>query len=181
LPATHHSAQPLTIPLLVTPSDGILVHAVEDAVPTGWTVLTISHGGNYDARNRKVKWGPFFDAGQRDPAYTAQPPAITNVSFAFTVQASFDGRNLPSPVSRTVQPTTEDSSALMFTAAQLDVQGPRFTLCGAASTSYVLEVSTNLVSWTPLQTITTDPSGLYVFRPANPGQSARRFYRGRTP
>ena len=41
----------------------------------GWTVLTISHGGNYDANNRKVKWGPFFDAGQRDLAYTAQPSA----------------------------------------------------------------------------------------------------------
>jgi hypothetical protein len=180
LPATHHSAQPLTIPLLVTPSDGIYVHAIEDAVPAGWTVLTISHGGNYDANNRKVKWGPFFDAGQRDLAYTAQPPAATNVSFTFTAQASFDGRNLPNPVSRLVQLTTEGAAMLLFTEARLDAQGPRFTLCGANSTRYVLEVSTNLTTWTALQTITTDAAGLYLFRPANPAQSARRFYRART-
>ena len=181
LPATHHGAQPLAITLLVTPADSIYVHAIEDELPAGWTVLTISHGGNYDEANRKVKWGPFFDAGQRDLTYDVLAPAnTTNGFFAFIAQASFDGVNLSSAVTRSVHLTSEDRAPL-FTAARLDALGPSFTLCGGPARTYVIEVSTNLTTWTTLRTVTTDAAGQYLFRPENPAQSPLGFYRFRTP
>lgn len=63
-----------------------------------------------------------------------------------------------------------------------DAQGPRFVLTGGESSrTYVLEVSTNLTSWSVLQTISTDLNGECVFRPARAASDTKSFYRVRVP
>jgi hypothetical protein len=74
LPAYYVPGVPLPVALAVTPEAMVTVHAVEDGVPPGWTVANVSGSGAFDARNAKVKWGPFFDALPRTLSYQATPP-----------------------------------------------------------------------------------------------------------
>jgi hypothetical protein len=55
------AGQPLQVVIQVTPPANTQVYAVEDTPPAGWAVSGIDNGGQRDAGNGKVKWGPFFD------------------------------------------------------------------------------------------------------------------------
>lgn len=149
---------------------------MEDQTPPGWEVLSISHGGNFDAANRKVKWGPLLDSGERTLSYDIVPNGTAG-QFAFVGTGSFDGINLSITNNRVVTIAT----ILRWASADLNGATPCFVLTGRASGTYVIEVSTNLIQWQALQTISTDANGQYTLRPANPGTSPQRFYRARTP
>ncbi len=73
LPVSTAPDQPFTVTVDITPSPEIFVYAVEDSLPVGWTVGTISDAGNYDAANRLVKWY-FLDNQARTLTYEAIPP-----------------------------------------------------------------------------------------------------------
>jgi hypothetical protein len=66
-------------------------HALEDSPPANWTVSSISNSGTWDAANRKVKWGPFFDTTARTLTYNATPPAGTTGAKTFNGVISIDG------------------------------------------------------------------------------------------
>ena len=48
---------------------------LEYQIPMGWKVTAISHGGAWDQRHRKVKWGPFFENLSRTVSLTVTWPA----------------------------------------------------------------------------------------------------------
>ena len=52
-----------------------LVMGLEYQIPMGWKVTAISHGGAWDHRHRKVKWGPFFENLSRTVSLTVTWPA----------------------------------------------------------------------------------------------------------
>ncbi len=176
MPANGTLQSPFTVTMTARPDSTTSAYAVEDQTPSGWEVLSISHGGAFDAVNRKVKWGPFLDSGERTLSYDIVP-AGTAGQFTFVGTGSFDGVNLSVSGNRVVSIAT----IMRWASASLDGVNPRFVLSGQASRAYVIEVSTNLVQWQTLQTITTDAAGQYTLRPANPATSPRRFYRARTP
>lgn len=91
--ATYAPGQPLQMRIFVQPDSGTSVYAVEDSVPAGWVVSSISHDGAFDAVNNKVKWGPFFDNAARALTYTATPPANASAPVTFAGTVSFDGQN----------------------------------------------------------------------------------------
>ena len=62
LPEFYRPGQLNEVVLDVTPQPGVRVYAVEDQIPTGWSVVAISGGGVYDPVAQKLKWGPFFDS-----------------------------------------------------------------------------------------------------------------------
>jgi len=181
LPPTHAEGQPLPVQIQVTPHENVLVYAVEDAVPAGSVVTRISDGGVFDPVRHKVKWGPFFEAAERELSYTVTP-TFTNGVATFAGAASFDGVELaigPRNVSR----DNLSGGALQFIATQLETTNARFVLRGAPLTNYVIETSTNLVQWETWQTVSTDSAGRYELRPAtmSAGSVSLRFYRARTP
>jgi uncharacterized repeat protein (TIGR03803 family) len=77
------------------------------------------------------------------------------------------------------------SNALLFlntfqlSAPSRSASAFQLELTGAAGASYVLEASTNLVTWTPLITNAT-PSGFLLLTDTNAGNYGQRFYRGTT-
>jgi uncharacterized repeat protein (TIGR03803 family) len=77
------------------------------------------------------------------------------------------------------------SNALLFlntfqlSAPSRNESAFQLELTGAAGASYVLEASTNLVTWTPLSTNPT-PSGFLLLTDTNAGKYGQRFYRGAT-
>ena len=179
MPESTAASAPLTVTITVTPAAGVLAHAVDDQVPTGWEVLGVSHGGVFDATNSRVKWGPFYDDGLRDLSYDIIPAGANSLA-TFNGTASFDGFNVPITGNRTIA-INSGGLPLRWTASLVDAQGPAFLLSGESSSTYVIEVSTNLTLWVPLQTITTDGAGQRLFRPTNPGAAPHRFYRTRNP
>lgn len=176
MPASGTLQSPFTVRVTTRPDPATTAYAVEDQTPPGWEVLSISHGGNFDAANRKVKWGPFLDSGERTLSYDIVPNGTAG-QFTFVGTGSFDGLNLSITGNRVMT----ISSILRWASASLDGANPRFVLSGQASRAYVIEVSTNLIQWQTLQTISTDATGQYTLLPANPATSPRRFYRARTP
>ncbi len=178
LPGFLPPATALPVTVRVVPDEQVLVYAVADRIPAGWLASNISHGGSYDSTNHTVKWGPFFDSGERDLTYNATPGA-TSGDVTFSGVGSFDGVDWPiGPAPRRVV-FGPASDTLRFVAAASGPTGPTFTLAGTPSRRYVLEVSTNLTSWLPLQTNVTDAAGRYLFRPANAAQYPRQFFRAR--
>ena len=90
-PSIYTPESPVEVSIAVTPDPGVMVYAVEDAPPVGWTVSNISHSGAWDDVNKKVKWGLFFDANIRTLTYDATPPAGETGEKTFSGTASFDG------------------------------------------------------------------------------------------
>lgn len=77
--------------ILVTPMVGVSVYAVEDCIPVGWSVSSISDGGRFDRTTRSVKWGPFFDSKIRRLTYIIIPPVNASGMTTFAGVASVDG------------------------------------------------------------------------------------------
>lgn len=92
----------------------IAIHAPEGAsaaaldlhLPRGWKVMEMSDGGQWDAQNRKVKWGPFFsDLSRRvtvSARWISEKPSIRNLRSAgvpdlaaLSGSVSFDGLVYP--------------------------------------------------------------------------------------
>lgn len=118
LPLEYRPSQPLTCTLAAVPIDIALVYGVEDAVPAGWQISAISHGGVFDGLQRRVKWGPFFDttATPRALTYQATPPADAYGRVTFSSTARFD------------QTTVEESASLDNGPSRLTrVLPPRYT------------------------------------------------------
>ena len=83
LPPGYVPGTALTSGIEVKPGANVAVYAVEDTLPSGWTVGAINEGGLFDAATRKVKWGPFLDNQARTLTYEATPPAGTQGSQCF--------------------------------------------------------------------------------------------------
>lgn len=174
LPGNISPGQLIQIGISVTPHEYILNHAVEDQPPAGWEVGAISHGGVYDSVNRKVKWGPFYDNGERQLIYEVTAGASGQGTFQGT--GSFDGLNVSITGSRMLTGGSA-GGPLRWTLSTRDAQGFLFRLSGLPSGAYAIDVSTNLVSWQLVSNITTSTDGTYDFRPAN--ASSRSYYRAR--
>lgn len=178
-PASALPQSRITIILSPKPAAGTFAYAVEDQIPASWDVRGISHGGGFDAISHKVKWGPFLDDSGRDLTYDVVVGS-TPVQTTLVGSGSFDGLNVPITGSRTLTIGTV-AAAVRWTSFGNDATGVFFLLTGELRRSYVIETSSDLIQWQALQTISTDASGQYLLRPANPRTSAYRFYRARVP
>jgi PKD repeat protein len=103
-PNAYTPGGPVKVSIKVTPNGSTRVYAVEDAPPTGWNVSSIDSGGQFDAVNRKVKWGPAFDNQSRTFTYIATPPTNESGAKTFHGLASFDGASVAITGARTLNP-----------------------------------------------------------------------------
>ena len=93
------------IEVTVSPETSILVYAVEETLPSGFTASSISENGVIDTVNQKIKWGPYFDNQTRTFEYTLSPPATYAGSVVIAGYVSVDGQDV----------STQGDSALVFT------------------------------------------------------------------
>jgi hypothetical protein len=94
LPSGYAPGEPLRISLTVNPPPTATAYAVEEQPPTGWIVTNMSHGGEFDVRSGKVKFGPFFDPTPRVLTYVATAPAGDCGWRWFAGVASVDGSSV---------------------------------------------------------------------------------------
>jgi len=81
--------------LEVIPDPDTQAWAVEDTPPDGWVATNINEGGQWDAVNKKVNWGPYMDANSRNFYYDIIPITGAIGGQTFSAIASFDGSNQP--------------------------------------------------------------------------------------
>jgi outer membrane protein assembly factor BamB len=75
LPGAYSPGARMRLKLRATPPPGVTSYAVEDSPPPNWQVSQISDSGFFDLTNRRVRFGPFFDAQARELTYVVTPPA----------------------------------------------------------------------------------------------------------
>jgi uncharacterized delta-60 repeat protein len=148
-PPVFVPGEPITVTITTTPSAEAKAYAVEDQFPATWTVSAISDEGELDAMNGKVKWGPFLDSNPRTLSYQVTPPASGSRIAAFTGVASFDGTSVA------IGGTWQLRAGCRLTAVS-QPRGDRFALTvgGELGRRYVIEASTDLITWTPLAVVT---------------------------
>jgi|GEM_PF-1628498 len=110
LPSNYIAGQLFPVSIQVTPLSNTQVYAVEDVPPAGWAVSAIDNGGQYDASNGKVKWGPFFDNQARTLRYSVTPPQGTTGTRSFAGTLSVNSTNIPICGISTIEPATFHSA-----------------------------------------------------------------------
>ena len=90
LPSYYVPGVSFTLTNTVTPSPGVSVYAVEDALPPGWSANQISDDGTFDPFTHKVKWGLFFDDSPRFLTCVVLPPVNASGSVTFAGVGAFD-------------------------------------------------------------------------------------------
>lgn len=159
------------------PAVNVLSHAVEDSVPPGLGVVKISHGGVFDARNGKVKWGPFYDSVSRTLSYEVIPSSPL-ISLAFGATASFDGADV---TVADVLPRDSDFFPGLRSARairRLPTGEVELTFPGAPGQTYSIETSRDLIEWAELTTVTPNKNEFQFIDGTNRSMN-QRFYRVR--
>ncbi|GEM_PF-2049818 len=93
--ATYSPGLIQLVSLTTAPPSTVTGYLVEDQPPDGWTVGLISHGGQYDARTKRVKFGPFADSQPRQLQYELTPPLRESGTRFFGGNASVGGWTSP--------------------------------------------------------------------------------------
>ncbi len=125
-----------------------------------------------------VKWGPFYDSGERELSYTILPPPTgSSGQISFTGIGSFDGANVTVSGNPSIKLSSQNNPRASLTT--VDPYGPIFQLSGRALTDYVIEASVDLIHWEVLERVSTGAQGSYLFTPRNLDQPEQRYFRAR--
>ncbi len=92
--AEVNPAGPFDVTLTVTPKADVVVLALEEQLPPGWTADNINSGGLIDPNFNKIKWGPVFlnqSTTPRTYTYRAVPSAGARGAVKLSGLAAFDG------------------------------------------------------------------------------------------
>ena len=170
LPARFAPGAKATVVLRAKVLEGMRTYAVEDGPPAGWRVESISAGGTWDAAERRVKWGPYFDRVSRDFSYVVVPDKVT-AGLAFTGRGSHDGLLV----------SMSGARAVPVPGGTLQVAGEfsSWSLTGGPGVRYEVEQSPDLREWSPLTNGVADGAGVFRFGPAMPVDRPQVFVRAR--
>ena len=158
----------------VTTPTGTSAYAVEEQIPSGWSVAEISDGGTFDASSSTIRWGVFYDSASRVFRYTVTPPANISEVGRLRGVASFDGVEHEVAGSDRIL-SMEESNLPKLGQCAREEGGIRVRLQGPAGQVGVLQRSRDLVSWEDV-TLLFLPDGALEYLDKE-GSAAHLFYR----
>lgn len=163
--------EPTTVRLSIRPASQVSAYAAQDKIPAGWKVTQISDGGDFDAVNGQVKWGPFFDNNPRDLSYEILPSSQAEGTVEFVGFVSFDGSNLAIKGQRQARASHRLRSLTRSANGEFHLD-----VSGRVGGKLTVEGSSDLVTWTPVGTI-VNANGKVSFKDAESDRKSLRFYR----
>ena len=172
MPKNYVPTESFTVSLPVQPPTGGFSYAVEDGLPSGWSAINISDGGEFDSVEMKVRWF-FLDDISRTLSYTAVPETNATGLAVFAGAVSFDGLEQTIEGERKLAGASRLSLPVKTTGG-----GVALSVRGEIGAHYVIEGSTDLIAWNVLQTAINVTGILQLAEPAV-GPSGYRFYRAR--
>ena len=149
LPSSFKPGWPVEVRIQVMPSAGNLSYAVEETLPDGWNVSEVNENGLFDSDAGKVRWGPFLDEKSRTLMFDIIPPEVGTGTYAFEGVVSFDGSN------RAITGSTK-TTARYLAARFLEHGSIELTVTGAPGDLFTLEMSSDLVHWSPFTSLQLD-------------------------
>lgn len=171
LPPLFVPGESISVHIAVTPQAGVSVYAAQDQVPAGWVGKNISHGGEFDAINGQVKWGPFFDNTPRELSYEILVAKEVKGSISFMGFASFDGDNVA------VNGERQSKASHRLRGLSRRPNGDfELGVSGGVGGQLIIEGSSDLLTWTPVAT-TVNADGTVSFKDPGADLKSLRFYR----
>lgn len=166
----------LTFSIAVNPPSGTTSYAVEERIPEGWIVQSISDDGEYDSESNSIRWGLFLDATARVLSYVVQAPAGISSIAEFGGVVSFDGTvERIKGLGRVV--AVDGHTQVRLTDCRRDRDGKaHLQVAGGVGQLCVLEASSDLVNWTEVGT-TFLPDGQVEYQDESATTDRRRYYR----
>lgn len=161
-----------TVRYQALPSSGMRTYALEDVPPAGWRVVSVEDGGTYDAVNRKVKWGPYFDRKPRSVGYTVVPDRVV-AGQRFFGRGSYDGLL----VAVTGRRAAVEEPSLVSARVVMDKHPAGWFVWGSPGGRYRVEQSQDLRAWSVLTNGSADGEGRFYFGPALTPESPLNFLR----
>jgi len=162
----------------VIPPANALAWAVEERVPQGWLVASMSDGGVFCRLTGKIKFGLFRDTQARELRYSLTPAADSRFAARFAGVASFDGINHAiTGLTRFVREQDVEPPPPRLIWPR--VSGWNLNLCqfpGEVGTRYRVEASTDLINWIPIESL-LNSDGILDFIDPEASRLDRRFYR----
>ncbi|RLG24467.1 hypothetical protein DRN77_02265, partial [Methanosarcinales archaeon] len=91
LPDSASAGATVTVNLTVDVESGATFYAIDETVPTGWTVTSATSGGDYTAEAGHVKWVVTSGAADTVYSYTVLVPADASGTYTFDGIYMFEG------------------------------------------------------------------------------------------
>jgi hypothetical protein len=176
LPVRITPGTPVTVTVRVTPAQSNAAYAVEEQPPAGWQISNVSDEGVVEAASGTIRWGLFSDNAPRLLTYQVAPPVEAACVKAFAGAASFDGRSVDIIGPEQVFAVGSDAKMAWPGLERLASGEVKLNLNAQAGQSYVIEVSADLVNWTPAATA-VGADELLSFTDSEAKDQPCRFYR----
>lgn len=173
---TLAEGQSFGVTIQIKPAHGVSAQAVEDQIPNGLQVASISHDGVYDEAMRRVRWGPFLDDQPRSLNYTVSNSSLDLAPLRFMGVSSFDGH--AAPVLGMDEPrSAEPDTGLILGSIHTSPDGT-IEISGRAPSgqTVVIEATENFLTWTELGRLTSSET-TFQFRDEVNRKMHERFYR----
>lgn len=168
--------QPTVVQLTVEADASGAPLAVEERIPADWLVTAVSDDGHWDASRGVIRWGPFNEAKRRELRYTVTPPVSATGLADFEGWLSADGRDRLIGGGKKVVCSRALADERNPGVHRVPDGGLLVNLLVPTGPQYVIEVSTDLLNWTPLATALTE-DGVVPWMDTEAAHQSRRFYR----
>ncbi len=161
----------------VNPPAGTTAITVEEILPDGWGVVSVSDDGQFDAGTGRIRWGLLFGDDARHLTFRAAPPSGAASTGAFVGRASFDGSDVPiAGDSRTG--AADDDTTLRIVGSRREMGGKiHLKIDAAVDQVFVVEASSDLRSWVELDMHVFTGDEIDVNDPASDSGMPHRYYR----
>ncbi len=164
------------IQLTVTPTQEVSAYGVEEMVPVGWSAREIDGEGVFDTVSRKLRWGLFFDHEERTLNYQLVAESGATAADRILGAGSFDGWKVET-AGLEILPAPRALQLLPPVVAQ---NGDlRLKIEGEAGRRYEIQVSSDLINWSTVGTVTAPADGQLEFTENLRHMDRQRFYRAR--
>jgi hypothetical protein len=165
------------VQLMVWPPAGSSSFVIEENVPSGWGVTNVTGGGIFDPGAGQIRWGIFLGNDPHEIRFTLISPGGWSSIGDLSGVISVDGDIQKIAGTARVISRSEETDVRLATARD-DSGAVNIELKTPAGQTGVVEVSTDLVHWSDLQSVYAPDGVANVVDPAA-GDAQLRFYRFR--
>jgi PKD repeat protein len=166
LPSTTGAGTTIAVNLTVDVESGARYYAIDETVPTGWTVTSATDGGDYTSETGHVKWVVTSGAADTVYSYTVLVPADASGTYTFDGIYMFEGMTAEATIigNTTVNVSVSPPTLVTYTITNTTITPPQTTSIDVRFSERVSAIikiedaSGNLVNELYTSTGVTDPS-----------------------
>lgn len=173
----HPPGRSRVVKIAIQPADGVSAYSVEERVPRDWPVSNVSHDGHYDSQTGTIRWGLFLDDEARVLTYEITLPVGQLRGGSLQGAVSFDGIEVPirgggETEALSVHDFAPGRVRNLIHRGESDVE---ISFAGDIGRRYTVQVSSDLVRWTDLDTVLNESGDILVID--RDASSPVRYYR----